>query len=180
MKVLNGDWPAGSNAFCQGSLLHIHKSLFSTDKMLLAEIASAQVVTSENSGTLGKSLGWGVAGALLLGPVGAIIGGVAASRSQDQVVAVVFKDGRKVLLHGKPKDLRAITAAGFQWAIPTTAPVEQAPSEPSAEESPATTNAQTDALIESYRRPAPDLAPSPRLTGNSGRPATVFGRRPNR
>jgi hypothetical protein len=179
MKVLSGDWPAGSNAFCQGKLLHIHKSAFKKDKMFLVEIVSAQTVSKENDGTVGKSLGWGAAGALLLGPVGAIIGGVAASRSQDQVVAVIFKDGRKVLLHGKPKEFRAITAAGFQWAIPAPAPSEPKVSQPVEDEDPELT-AKADALIEGYRIPLREsVAPTPRA-GQAGRPPAIFGRRPNR
>src|SRR5450631_4033455 len=121
MKIIAGDWPANSavalkkNFFGTITSVMIQKSAFSFDYIPLTDIRSAEVVTVDNHMSIGRKIGWGIAGALVLGPVGAAIGGVAGGNMKEQVVAVVFKDGRKALLRGKPKHLEPIIVAGFNW-----------------------------------------------------------------
>jgi hypothetical protein len=125
MKVLAGDWPTDTNVTFQKSFtgriktIMIQKSTWSFDKIPFEDIASAEVITDENRMSVGRKLGWGVGGALLLGPIGAVIGAVAAGNMKEQAVAVVFKDGRKVMLKGKRKELEPIIAAGYQWGEKT-------------------------------------------------------------
>lgn len=121
MKVLAGDWPVDSNVtFKKGfsgkiKTIMIQKGVFSFDKIPFDEISGAEIVTDENRMSVGRKLGWGIGGALVLGPLGAVIGAVAGGNMKEQAVAVVFKDGRKVMLKGKRKELEPIIAAGYQW-----------------------------------------------------------------
>lgn len=121
MKVLAGDWPPDSNVTFKKSFtgkiktILIQKSVFSFDKIPFSDISAAEIVTDENRMSVGRKLGWGIGGALLLGPVGAVIGAVAGGNMKEQAVAIVFKDGRKVMLKGKRKELEPIIAAGYQW-----------------------------------------------------------------
>jgi hypothetical protein len=121
MKVLAGDWPPDCNVTFQKSFtgkiktIMIQKSMFSFDKIPFEDIKSTEVVTDANRASVGRKLGWGIGGAVLLGPVGAVIGALAGGNMKEQAVAVVFKDGRKVMLKGKRSELEPIVAAGYVW-----------------------------------------------------------------
>lgn len=121
MKVLAGDWPPDCNVNFKKSMsgkiktIMIQKSTFSFDKIPIEDIKSAEIVTDENRASVGRKLGWGVGGAILLGPVGAVIGALAGGNMKEQAVAITFKDGRKVMLKGKRKELEPIVAAGYVW-----------------------------------------------------------------
>lgn len=119
LKILAGDWPADGNVtFKKGfsgqiKEVLLQKGSFSFDHLTLADIAKAEIVTAENRMSVGGKLGWGVAGAVLLGPVGAVIGGIAGGNAKVRVLAVEFRDGRKVVVKGKPKEIEPLLAAGY-------------------------------------------------------------------
>lgn len=118
MKVLAGDWPVDANVtFRAGTsgALSFQKSTFSFDHVALSEIESAELVTEDKRMSVGGKLGWGIAGALLLGPIGAVIGGVAGGNKNEKIVAVVFRDGRKALLKAKAKEAEKLLAIAYQW-----------------------------------------------------------------
>ena len=66
--------------------------MFSFEKIPIENIKFSEVVTDENRASVGRKLGWGIGGAVLLGPVGAVIGATAGGNMKEQAVAVVFKD----------------------------------------------------------------------------------------
>ncbi|AZO32429.1 hypothetical protein [Mesorhizobium sp. M1B.F.Ca.ET.045.04.1.1] len=180
MKVIGGDWKNGSAVSYSRGVLKIQKSTFSVEAMLLMEIERTALITEENRANFGKTMGWGLAGALVLGPVGAILGGMAA-RGKEQALAVLFKDGRKLLLSGSAKELMEISAAGFQF--PGDAASERAQSgelAPKADIPPV--SEVWENKIEAYRSTPPPAAHHPQ-TGASrphGGGQPTFGKRPNR
>ena len=119
MKILGGDWPAERPAVLKKSFmgkpqsLLLFRSVFSHDTIPISEITSADIVTNENVASVAGKLGWGAAGALALGPVGLLAGLFAGGNRNTIVVAVAFKDDRRVLLQGAPKDLMAIVGAAY-------------------------------------------------------------------
>lgn len=119
MKVMAGDWKSGINVNIKktwtGSIagLMFQKSAFSFETIPLSEIVRAEIVTADNHMSVGRKLGWGIGGALLLGPVGAVIGAVAGGNVKNQLVAITFKDGRKVMIEGAARDLKPVLAAGY-------------------------------------------------------------------
>lgn len=115
IKNLGGSWPLNTNVVVTNQRLGFQKSAFSFDYVPLSEIKSAELVAADQHMSVGRKLGWGVAGALVAGPIGAAIGGLAAGNMKEQTVAVLFNDGRKAMLNGKPKELALILAAGFDW-----------------------------------------------------------------
>ncbi len=119
MKVLAGDWDTGINVAIKKTMfgkivgLMFQKSAFGFETIPFNQLASAEVVTEDNHMSVGRKLGWGVGGALLLGPVGAVIGAVAGGNMKGRVIAVSFRDGRKVLIDADAKAAKLILAAGM-------------------------------------------------------------------
>ncbi len=74
-KVLAGDFEAGSVGVIKrswsGELKHL---CVGRDDIPFEAIVSVDVVTEENAKRLSGALGWGVAGGLAFGPVGALAG----------------------------------------------------------------------------------------------------------
>jgi hypothetical protein len=179
MKVIGGDWKNGSAVSYSRGVLKIQKSTFSVEAMLLKEIERTALITEENRANFGKTMGWGLAGAFVLGPVGAILGGMAA-RGKEQTLAILFKDGRKLLLSGTAKELMEISAAGFQF--PGDAASERAqPEEPAPEIDAPPVSQAWENKIEAYKSTTPPAAPPsptvPTRPHSGGQP--TFGKRPN-
>ena len=81
--------------------------------MPLDQIESVDLVTQENkTSVLGKA-GWGAVGAIALGPLGLLAGVLGGGNKSMMIMAVKFKNGRKVLLQGKSKDMQPLLGAAF-------------------------------------------------------------------
>lgn len=77
-------------------------------------IASIEVATEENVKRAGGAVGWGVAGALLLGPVGALGGALLGGRGKDVTFIVVLGGGRKFLAKGSSKTYEEFLKVTFK------------------------------------------------------------------
>ncbi len=112
MTVRAGDWKVGKPAVLRTSWAKLSgfkftKSMWKSEVVPASELVSAEVLGSESHNT-GKVTG-ALVGGVLFGPAGAVVGLFANSRTRlIQQVAVHFKDGRKVLLEGKAKDVKLI------------------------------------------------------------------------
>lgn len=118
MRVLGGDFPEDKPVvWLRGVFGGIKGVAVSTGLIRAAKypkdkIVSVEVVTSENATSVAGA-GFGIAaGALLAGPVGAIVGGVLGGKGSKQVAAVTFEDGKRALIEGKAKDINMLVA----WA----------------------------------------------------------------
>lgn len=63
----------------------------------LLELAQIDVASEESVKRLGGTVGWGVVGGALLGPVGMLAGLLAGGRKKEVTFVAVFKDGRRML-----------------------------------------------------------------------------------
>jgi len=81
--------------------------------MPIRSIQSAELVDANNYVSIAGKLGWTVAGAVVLGPLGALVGAIGGGNRSERIVAVRFTDGRKAMLSGRTQDLQPILAAGF-------------------------------------------------------------------
>jgi hypothetical protein len=103
VKVLGGDIPAGEWDFNGGMMTPDPTTGRADVVSLMGEIKSLQVQTEESVRDLAKTLGFTVAGGVLLGglvggPIGAAVGFFAAGKSRKEVCVLCnLKDGRKFL-----------------------------------------------------------------------------------
>jgi hypothetical protein len=77
------------------------------------EIQTLEVATEETIKRMGGAIGWGLAGGLVLGPVGALAGVLAGGRGKSITFICQFRDGRKFLGSCNPNTFTAIQAACF-------------------------------------------------------------------
>lgn len=104
IEILAGDFPLGRAEFGFGLLAFPKKPKqgFAKDVVVKSEdeICSVQVTTEEEASRLGKAAEVGLAGGLLLGPVGLVLGGLLGAADR-QEKAVTFScelvDGRRFL-----------------------------------------------------------------------------------
>lgn len=91
-------------------------------KLLRETISPSQIVklehaTEESVVNLGGAAGWGMAGSLLLGPVGLLAGLLLGGRGQDITFICVFKDGRKFLGTASSKVFAALRKEALSVAF---------------------------------------------------------------
>jgi hypothetical protein len=77
----------GPVGFLGPKLEHIDKS----------NVCSIEEETEESVAKWGGAIGWGAAGAVLLGPLGFALGAVLGGRGKDVTFTMKLKDGRKIL-----------------------------------------------------------------------------------
>lgn len=89
-------------------------SWVSKEKYRAGDVDTLETATEESVKRIGGTVGWGAAGAVLLGPVGLLAGLLAGGRGKDITFIVQFKDGKKALCTAKSKDYTAMQASTFK------------------------------------------------------------------
>ncbi|MFK0312780.1 hypothetical protein ACIQUF_16310 [Pseudomonas sp. NPDC090233] len=98
LTVQSGDFLQGEGEFRNGSLtLKTPRSPSPGERISLTRITDLQLASLESSRSLSSALGWGVAGALVAGPVGLIAGLWLGGKEEEATFLATFKDGRKLL-----------------------------------------------------------------------------------
>jgi len=111
-EIIAGDFPNGKNAqFCVG--IFILGSFFNQEKIEVAEVDILEIASEENVKKMGGTVGWGIAGAALLGPLGLLAGLLLGGKSKQVTFICQFKDGRKFLAIAHQKIYTKIQAAIF-------------------------------------------------------------------
>lgn len=115
VKIHAGDFQVGEGStFVFGNFaLRKPGSWFGTEVVTPADIAEVTIATEESVKRLGGTLGWGAAGAVILGPVGLLAGLLLGGRGKDVTFAVLLNDGRKFLGTTDAKTFTKIQAANF-------------------------------------------------------------------
>ena len=79
----------------------------------LSDLETVDIATEENVKKIGGTVGWGVVGAALLGPVGLLAGLLAGGRGKEVTFVARLKDGRKFLATTDAGSYKKIAAAVF-------------------------------------------------------------------
>lgn len=95
IKVLGGDLPAGEWDF-NGGMLTADPTTGNYDVVsLMGEIKKLTVQSQDSVKDLAKTLGFTIAGAVLLGPFGAVAGYFAGGNRKEVCILCELKDGRR-------------------------------------------------------------------------------------
>lgn len=115
IKVLAGDFYKGSqHKFNFGTLtLFSDKAKWMGESIPSTQFASIEVASEESVKRAGGTIGWGAAGALVLGPVGLLAGLMLGGKSKDVTFIGVLHDGRKMLATTDSKTFTKLQAAIF-------------------------------------------------------------------
>ena len=83
------------------------------ERIPVSEIEELETASEENVKRIGGTVGWGVAGAALLGPVGLLAGLLLGGKGKEVVIVCKLKDGRKFLAVVDSGTYQKIQAAMF-------------------------------------------------------------------
>jgi len=97
-KVVAGDFlPGKDHQFTGGKLIMKSKGKFFREKIAAEEVLKIEVATEETVQKAGGTVGWGIAGALIAGPLGALAGGYIGGRKNEATFVCELRDGRKFI-----------------------------------------------------------------------------------
>ncbi|KAB5621774.1 hypothetical protein F7234_14875 [Pseudomonas putida] len=97
LTVQSGDFLQGEGEYRNGSLTLKTPRSQAGERISLARIKDLRLASLESNRNLGATLGWGVAGALVAGPVGMLAGLWLGGKEEEATFLATFKDGRKLL-----------------------------------------------------------------------------------
>jgi hypothetical protein len=110
-----GDFRKGKDhQFLRGNLIMKKPKGFFREKISVAQVETVDVASEESVKRIGGTLGWGVAGGLLLGPVGLLAGLLAGGVGKDVTFVCKLKDGRKSLATAPSKIFVELQASAFK------------------------------------------------------------------
>ncbi|HXH03441.1 MAG TPA: hypothetical protein VNN09_08985 [Candidatus Competibacteraceae bacterium] len=114
IEVHAGDFVKGNHGqFVGGEFLLKVPGKFLREKTPAAAVEEIEVATEASAKKFAGTVGWGVAGGLLLGLVGLLAGLLAGGRKKMVIFVCKFQDGRKFLGSTNLKTWAAIMAARF-------------------------------------------------------------------
>jgi hypothetical protein len=114
VKVHAGDFIKGTGSYSFGSLvLKTEKHAFVGEAIPITELSEVDLATEDSVKRFGGTVGWGVAGGLVLGPVGLLAGLLLGGRGKDVTFVAKFKDGRKLMATTDSKTFTKLKAAVF-------------------------------------------------------------------
>lgn len=114
IKVHAGDFLKGDGQFSFGSLVLRTEARYIIGEAIPAtELEAVEAATEESVKKLGGTVGWGITGGALLGPVGLLAGLLAGGRKKEVTFVASFKDGRKLLGTTDSKTFTRLQAACF-------------------------------------------------------------------
>lgn len=114
IKVHAGDFLKGEGQLSFGSFVlktQAHPRVGET--ISLTKLEMVDTASEENVKKVGGTIGWGAAGAVLLGPVGLLAGLLLGGRKKEVTFVAKFKDGRKLLATTDSGTYTQIRAAVF-------------------------------------------------------------------
>ena len=109
VKIIAGDLTQGEWEFEGGTLWGPFEQI-----EVAGKIAKVTQQTEESVKALSETLGWGLAGALVFGPLGALAGVVLGGNRKEICALVELKDNRKFLAVMDPKVYQKFLACSME------------------------------------------------------------------
>jgi hypothetical protein len=114
IKLHAGDWGKGSGSYMFGQIsLPKPNGWGALETIAAATLTEVELASEDSVKRLGGTVGWGVVGAVALGPVGLLAGLLLGGKGKDVTFVAKFKDGRKILATTDSKTYTKLKAAVF-------------------------------------------------------------------
>jgi hypothetical protein len=116
IEIHAGDFPKGRHSASASVILLAWQpgdGLIGKTVTLIGQVESASVASEEDVKRTGGTVGWGLAGGVLLGPVGLLAGLLLGGRGKDVTFILIMKDGKKMLATTDAKTFTKIQALAF-------------------------------------------------------------------
>jgi hypothetical protein len=114
VTVHAGDFLKGDGQFSFGSLiLKTTEHSWIGETIPINQLETVEVASEESVKKIGGTIGWGAAGALVLGPVGLLAGLLLGGNKKEITFVAKFKDGRKLLATTDSGTFTKLQAAVF-------------------------------------------------------------------
>jgi hypothetical protein len=113
LSVLAGDFPKGEGHLAADSLFLPRAGGGGGETIPLTELATVEMANEETARDMAGTIGWGAAGALLLGPLGLLAGAFLGGKTKEVTFIARFKDGRKLLATTDGASYTKLIAAVF-------------------------------------------------------------------
>ena len=114
-EVHAGDFAKGKDSQFVGTTLTMKNTgKFFREDIPASKIAELTPASEESVKKLGGTVGWGIVGGALLGPVGLLAGLLAGGRGKEVTFICVLEDGRKFMATAPSKVYTALAAAVFR------------------------------------------------------------------
>jgi len=118
IKIIAGDFPEGN---CNYENDYFNFGFFSGIKPIHHnELEIVEIATEDNVKRLGGTVGWGVAGAVLLGYVGLLAGLLLGGKGKDITFVAKFQDDRKMLATTDSQTFKQLQAIVFNKSTKST------------------------------------------------------------
>ncbi len=116
IEIHAGDFPSGKHS-TNGGVISLSwapgDGLLGKTVILIGQVDEVSVASEEEVKRTAGTLGWGVAGAALLGPVGLLAGLLLGGKGKDVTFIMKLKDGKKMLATTDAKTYTKIQAHTF-------------------------------------------------------------------
>lgn len=113
IKVHAGDFTEGELGMFNVLTLKSNEHPWLGETITLDKLESVDMATEDNVKKIGGTVGWGIAGAVVLGPVGLLAGLLLGGKGKEVTFVAKFKDGRKMLATTDSKTYTKLQAAVF-------------------------------------------------------------------
>lgn len=115
LKMHGGDFPKSSHHQFVGGfspkLLLVNPKKFLRETVKPGDIAAVEIATEESVKRMGGTVGWGIVGAVALGPLGMVAGLVSGGKGQDITFVCKLNDGRKFMATTPSKIYKELAGA---------------------------------------------------------------------
>ncbi|OIJ43565.1 hypothetical protein [Massilia timonae] len=116
LEVHAGDFPKGSHSIGFNVITlnwQPGDGLVGKNIVLTGYLTSVSIATEEEVRRVGGTIGWGIAGAAILGPVGLLAGALLGGKGKDVTFVAQFNDGKKMLATTDSKTFTKMQALVF-------------------------------------------------------------------
>ena len=114
IKVHAGDFTKGEGQVAFGHLtLKTKEKYIMGEGIAFSELDDVAVATEDSVKKIGGTVGWGIVGGVILGPVGLLAGLLLGGKKKEVTFVARFKDGRKLLATADSKTFIKLQSATF-------------------------------------------------------------------